>query len=60
MQKKMIYVPPTVKVTRVVLEEGIAKIPVSNSAFIENDWIEEATPVGDDPYVDGGDIMFMF
>ena len=60
MKEKMTYVPPTVRVTKVVLEEGIAKIPMSSNVFIERDWIEVETPVGNDPSTDGGDIIFLF
>ena len=60
MKEKKIYVPPVVKVTKVVLEEGIAKVPMSSNVFIEHDWVEVGTPVGNDPSTDGGDIIFMF
>ena len=60
MKKKMSYVPPLVTVTRVVLEEGIVKVPVSCNVSIEHDWIEVETPVGEDPSADGGDIKFFF
>jgi hypothetical protein len=60
MKTKMIYVTPTVKVIKVALEEGIAKVPMSNNIYIDSDWVEVMEPIGSDPATDGGDIMFPF
>ena len=58
-KKKMTYVAPTVKITRVVLEQGIA-VAVSCVTYMGGDWIEEEEPVGGDTWFDGGDIVLSF
>ena len=52
----MIYVAPTVTITRVVLEQGIA-VAISCVTYMGNEWIEENDPVGGDTWFEGGDII---
>ena len=59
MKKKMNYVSPQIKVTRVSLEQGIA-VKVSCSAYLESDWIEIEEPIGLDTSHEGGDIVLFF
>ena len=56
-----IYVPPIVKKIRVVMEDSIANtVRISAEVYIQNDWIEELTPLGEDPAVDGGNVYFFW
>ena len=43
MEKKMIYVPPTIVVTRVVLEGNIAAISVNKKIDVES-WVNDPEP----------------
>jgi len=55
--KKMIYVPPTVEITKVVLEKSLANtVAASVQVDMGSNWIIEDTPVGNSPVTDGGDI----
>ena len=54
--KKMVYEAPTVRMTRIVLEEGIAAgVCVSARVYIKEDWKDGGT-VGTDTPMEGGDI----
>ena len=59
-KKTLIYVSPQVNVTRVRLEQGIALVKVSCTAYLGGGWIEEPTPVGSDTDTEGGDIVLFY
>ena len=56
-RKKLDYVSPQVKVTQVILEQGIANVAVSAAAYLGGDWIDVNDPVGLDTNLEGGDIV---
>jgi len=56
-QKKKTYVPPTVKVSKVVLEEGIAQMVAVSAKITEVNWIDDGETVGSNPAIEGGDIL---
>ena len=51
------YAPPTVKLTRVALDKGIAQAPVSIGVVL-HDW-EDGGELGDNPG-EGGDIYLIY
>ena len=57
MKTKNSYKPPTVEITRVVLEAGFVQAPVSIEVHLR-DW-EDGGVLGDDPG-EGGDIYLIY
>jgi len=53
------YVAPVVEIAIVVMEEGIAQVPISVTAFVDP-WDEDPNVVGGIPNDEGGDFYVFY